>query len=90
MYIYWIQCTQGLLLISNISVKHDVFFPQLTVHTMPLSIQDPSAMMHAGQNDPSLNTRDGTENGAACKVEAVVYSSKVVKDIFVFHFLILI
>ncbi|KAM7467690.1 hypothetical protein LguiB_015252 [Lonicera macranthoides] len=53
---------------------------QLTVHTMPLSIQDPSTMMHAGQNDPSLNARDGTENGAACKVEAVVYSSKKLQD----------
>ncbi|KAM7495655.1 hypothetical protein LguiB_030264 [Lonicera macranthoides] len=56
-------------------------FSQLMVHTMLLSIQDPSKMMHAGQNDPSLNVRDGTENGAACKVEAIVYSSKLVKDI---------
>lgn len=51
---------------------------QLTVHTAGLSVQDPSTLMHVGQNDSSTIPRGEMENGA--QAESVIYSSKKLQD----------
>ncbi|KAL7003615.1 hypothetical protein U1Q18_004766 [Sarracenia purpurea var. burkii] len=52
---------------------------QLSIHTKALSIQDPSALKHAGQID-SPSTRDEMQNGALSQAETVVYTSKKLQD----------
>ncbi|KAI8008539.1 Protein DEFECTIVE IN MERISTEM SILENCING 3 [Camellia lanceoleosa] len=49
---------------------------QLSVHTKALTIQDPSALKHVGQNDSGLTARDEGQNGPSSQGETVIYTTK--------------
>lgn len=60
----------------------------MSVHTNVASVQNSLALIPVGQNDSGITAKAEMENGALSHAEAVVNSTKVVKDIKASHLII--